>query len=339
MARIFTPAQESVAKAWLHDLTLAAGARTNNQRTNSGVNFPQWFVNAAIKVCDELKNRSFTDINASIKELAGVRFNTSLTGNGAHKHYDEEGVAKTIVYLAELLNLYWDDTIRTSYEIDEFKKTYLGAAVFKYGRYISAIGTGSSSSSRASSKRTPGQAPKNNYKQSGPQSGNVRDLLDAQGNPGTPGLKFSLSGNIAYRIIGDSATSKNVPNVFIKPLSPTGAAGKTNKVHFSSGNGYTDCTCYFEDPNEAQDFLDKLIAAGRIPSDVTNPRVVYRNAESNGYFLVGTEFGMCAISAQKLNEALSEEMEPIEEGFAWSKVMDDMDQEELTELAKWARRG
>lgn len=341
MARIFTtPEQERAAKAWLHDLTFAAGIRTNNQRTGSGsgYSFPQWFVDAAIKVCDELKNRSFTDVDAAIKELSGVSFNPSLDSSSRHKSYNEEGVAKTIVYLAELLQLYWDDTVRTTYEIEEFKKTILGTAVFKYGRYISAIGA---KSARAASSRTSGQPPKNNYKQSGPQSSNVRDLQDDQGNLGTPGVKFSVNGGIAYRIIGDSATSKNVPNVFIKPLSPSGAAGKTNKIHFSSGNGYTDCTCFFEDPNEAQDFLDKIIAAGRVPADVTNPRVVQRPAESNGYFLVGTEFGLCAISAQKLNEALSEcaKADKVEEGFAWDKVMEEMNEEELAELAQWARKG
>ena len=51
MSQIFTtPSAESVAKAWLHDLTFAAGIRTTNQRTGyyAGLNFPQWFVEEAI---------------------------------------------------------------------------------------------------------------------------------------------------------------------------------------------------------------------------------------------------------------------------------------------------
>lgn len=338
MARIFaTPEAELGAKAWLHDVTLAAGVRTNNQRTNARLNFPQWFIDASVKVCDELKNRAFTDVDDSIRALADTTFYPRLSGSCKRKKYNAEGVAKTIVYMAELLQLYWDDTVRTTYEIEEFKKTILGATVYKYGRYISAIGSNSNSTSTQRAARAAGQPPKNNYKQSGPQSGNVRDLQDPNGHPGTPGMKFGMKTNIAYRIIGDTTTSKNVPNVFIKPLSASGAAGNTNKIHFSSGNGYTDCTCYFEDPNDAQDFLDKIIAAGRVPADVTNPRVVQRPAESNGYFLVGTEFGLCAISAQKLNEALSDNKENTNEGFAWDKVMENMSEEELADLTKWAR--
>jgi hypothetical protein len=338
MAKIYTtPAAEKTAKAWLHDVTYAAGFRTTSQRKVGNYTRPQWFTNAAIQVCEELRDRKFADVNNAIRVLAGVRFASSLDGRASWKSYNEEGVAKSIVYLAECLQLYWDDTMVSTYELEEFKKTYLGMAVFKYGRYISAI---KDTKTKSSSSRTPGQAPKNNYKQSGPQSGNVRDLQDDKGNPGQPGLKYSVANNEVYRIIGENPKSKNTPNVFIKPLSSSGATGKTNKVFFSSGNGYTDCTCFFETPQEAQDFLDKLIAANRIPVDITNPHIVRRPAERNGYFLVGTEFGLCAISAQKLNEALSsDEVEQVEEGFAWDKVMKDMNDEELADLAKWARRG
>ena len=261
MSQIFTtPAAESVAKAWLHDLTLAAGIRTTNQRTGyySSLNFPQWFVDAAIKVCDELINRDFNDVDASIRALAGVRFNSNLdTDQGSNKSYNEEGVAKTIVYMAELLNLYWDDTVRTTYELDEFKKTLLGQAVYKYRRVISAVGASKASGgTRAASSRAPGQPPKNNFKQSGPQSGNARDLRDVNGDPGQPGVKVDPMGADVYGIVGSSTTSKNVARVFVKPLAPSGAAGKTNKVCIGSGKGFGDCVCWFEDPNDAQEFLD-----------------------------------------------------------------------------------
>lgn len=351
MSQIFTtPAAEAVAKAWLHDVTLAAGVRTTNQRTGyrAGLNFPQWFVDAAIKVCNELINRDFNDVDHSIKELAGVKFwskmDTDASG-GTNKSYNEEGVAKTIVYMAELLNLYWDDTIKTTYEVDEFKKTLLGQAVYKYGRYISAVGAakptrssgGNAGGTRAPSTRAPGQAPKNNFKQSGPQSGNARDLLDIDGGPGTPGAKVDPSGVDVYGICGTSTTTKNIARVFVKPLAPSGAAGKTNKVCIGSGKGFGDCVCWFEDANEAQDFLDKIVKNGRVPANVTGLQIVAKRKESNGYFLVGTEFGPCAISARALNEAISSDSEAVEEGFAWDKVMENLDSDELYELTKKAR--
>ena len=349
MSQIFTtPAAEAVAKAWLHDVTLAAGIRTVNQRTGyySSIQFPQWFVDAAVKACDEVINRDFNDVDASIREMAGVRFRDHLdTDVGGSKSYDEQGVAKSLVYLAELSGLYWDDTVRTTYEVDDFKKTLLGEAVFKYGRYISAVGQQASRGASAGRTRAPsapraaGAAPKNNFKQSGPQSGNARDLLDINGNPGTPGVKVDPKGADVYGIVGTSTTTNNVARVFVKPLAPSGAAGKTNKVIIGSGKGFGDCVCWFEDPNDAQDFLDQLVKAGKVPANVNGLHVTAKRKESNGYFLVGTEFGPVAISARALNEAAKKGSDAENgEGFAWDKVMENLDSDEMYELTKLARK-
>jgi hypothetical protein len=251
--------------------------------------------------------------------------------------------------MAELLGIYWDDTVRTPYEIEEFKKTYLGSTVYKYGRYISAIkdrssksnATKSSNTNSTSSATTAAVQPKNGYKQSGPQSGNVRDLRDLSGSgAGTPGNKVFAGGQFIYKIIGDNPQSKNTPNVFIKPLSASGAEGTTNKIFISSGNGYTDCTCYFDDPNDAQAFLDKINQNNRVPVNVTNLRIVKNKADANGYFLVGTEFGVVAISAKTLNEALKEAMtEEIERQTNWERATEGYTREELEELHTWMRRG
>ncbi len=333
MARIFTtPAAESAAKCWLHDITLVGGIRTNNQRSNGSIRPNPTLESHAQIVCKEVVERDFADIDSSIRHLSNYRYSVSLTGSG-YKTFKPEAIAKNLVYLAEMANAYWDDTIRTPFEIEEFKKTLLGAAVWKYGRYISAIKDKTTKSASAAvggtSNKAAGQPPKNNYKQSGPQSGNVRDLL------GNPGDKVLANGNFIYKIVGDK-TQSNTPNVFIKPLSASGATGNTNKVFFSSGNGYTDCTCYFDDENDAQDFLNKIIAAGRVPANISNPRVVKRNADPNGYFLAGTEFGVCAISAKTLNETLTEEANDSTGG--WEKATEECTKEELEVLHTWMRR-
>lgn len=340
MARIFTtPAAETAAKVWLHDMTLIAGLRTNNQRGGHIPSVATEVETHAKIVFEEIINRDFADINSSISYLSNYRYNVSMTGR-SYKVFKPEAIAKNLVYLAELTGAYWDDTIRTPYELDEFKKTYLGAAVFKYGRYISAVKgpkTKSASSSTGGTRAT-GQPPKNDYKQSGPQSGNVRDLH------GQPGQKVLADGGLIYKIIGDDPSTKNVPNAFINPISPSGATGSTNKVKISSGNGYTDCTCFFDDPNDAQDFLDKIIAAGITPAKVSNLRVVKMKADPNGYFLVGTEFGECAISAKKLNEALieacvTEECSTNSRTANWEKATEGYTVEEKRDLHTWMRRG
>lgn len=355
MARIFTtPEAERIAKIFMHDITVAGGINTKNLRTNTPYSFSRSdYCTAAQKICDELVNRDFNNIDQHINRVTNYYFKPNFDGSGKNKSFKPEGVAKAIVYLAEQLGLYWDDTIRTPYELDEFKKTLLGEAVYKYGRCISAI---PSKASGRSSKAVAGpsvaaaaggsgvaqqQQPKNGYKQSGPQSGNVRDLrcLDGIG-AGTPGEKVYIEGTYSYKIIGDNPQSKNTPNVFVKPLSASGAAGNTNKIFFSSGNGYTDCTCYFEDPNEAQAFLEEIIKNNRVPANISNPRIVKNKADSNGYFLVGTEFGVCAISAKTLNEALKEEItEKLERDVNWEKATEGYTKEELNELHTWMRRG
>ena len=340
MARIFTTsAAESAAKTWLSIVTVAGGLRTD-PNINSGINAE--FVQHATAICDELVNRNFDNIDNNIRRIAyyGIRF------NGKHKRFNEEQIAKCIVYMAELVQLYWDDTVRTPYEIDEFKKTYLGQAVYTYGRYISAIpdktlrarntksaSGGASSNTNTNSSASNNNQPKNGYKQSGPQSGNARDLK------GNPGDKVLADGGIVYKIIGDDASSKNVPNVFVNPLISSGAAGDTNKVKFSSGNGYSDCTCFFDDMQDAIDFLNKIIQNNRVPVNVSNPRLVKCKADPNGYFIVGTEFGDCAISAKKLNEALAEALnEEAPREVNWEKATEGYTKEELAELHTWMRR-
>ncbi len=253
MARIFTtPAAEAKAKAFMHDIAVLGGTGLTSQRTRGSLDRLSSSEESAAKaICKELLERNFDNIDASIRNASTIYFyaTVSSAGNGKYGRYkDPENIAKAIVYMAELLNLYWDDSIKTPYEIDAFKKTLLGEVVYKYGRYISAIkdkksgaskgSTSSAGSTGSTSGNAAKQPPKNNYKQSGPQSGNVRDLRDVDGvSPGTPGNKVTADGAFIYRIIGDNPQSKNVPNVFINPLSKSGAVGNTNKVNFSSGNG------------------------------------------------------------------------------------------------------
>lgn len=336
MPKIFTtPEAETKAKRQMRYILIAGGLRSKDPSEDLpySFNYTQ-YLDSAKKVCDELVNRDFSDIDDALSTL----YNYAPYRRGETR-LKAEGFAKAIVYMAELLGLYWDDTLKTPYEVEEFKKTKLGDIVYKYGRYISAIQDKPTRAARSTSSASTGNAgsattqPQNGYKSSGAQSGNVRDLLDLNGGPGTPGQKVTAAGKYIFRIIGDNPQSKNIPNVFIKPLSPGGATGNTNKVFFSSGNGYTDCTCYFDDENDAQDFLNKIVAAGRVPTNISNPRVVKRNADPNGYFLAGTEFGMCAISAKTLNETLTEDADN-----SWEKATEDCTKEELEELHTWMRR-
>lgn len=339
MARIFTtPETQAAAKSLMHDIMVAAGIR-KSQRQNTSHNFTYPAQIAATQaICDELVNRNFKNIDTSIREVAACSFQATINGGG-WKSFNADKVAKAIVYMAELLNLYWDDTNVTPYEIDEFKKTILGDAVYRYGRYISAIqDPKTKSTSSKNSNATVQGTSANSGKPVGPQSANIRDLLDMNGNPGTPGTKVYANDGVMYKIVGDKGAGKNVPNAFINPLSRSGASGSTNKVKFSSGNGWTDCTCLFDDPNEANDFLDKLLKNDQAAVNA-NAQIRKIPADANGYFLVGTEYGRCAISARKMNEALAEAAKLTEEcGADWEKATERYSEKEVQELHNWMRR-
>ena len=337
-----------VAKAFLHDILWTAGLRNVNQRENGDAGWGSGYAPAADKVCKAVINSSFTDVDAEIKQLTTHSFIDSLTNaNAKAMWYSEDEIAIALVYLAECLSVYWDDLSATPYEKAAFSKTLLGKYVGQYGRFTSMIPAATVTTSsiptsnpaagtKKTSTRTPGQPPKNGYKSSGAQSGNVRDLI------GAPGNKLTASGNTIYKITGTNSKSKNTAFVFIKPLEASGALNGTNRIFIGSANGYTDCVCQFDDINDAQNFLNEILTKANIPQNITNLHIKDSKADKNGYYLVGTVYGPCAISASKLNEALEEQIELEDfdtEHTSWDKTFEGNTELTKEELHYYMRKG
>jgi len=135
----------------------------------------------------------------------------------------------------------------------------------------------------------------------------------------------------------------NVPYLFVNPLERKGDAGNNvNKVLEGSGNGYTDCACYFNTLAEADEFKKKYVELhGLTPRKLPNDEVVYDsgkyqglhvgkgNLQPNGYFMVDTECGKCYIRANKLNEST----EVVEEELVEArKSVSELTEEEITDL-------
>ena len=354
MAKVFTSQnQQQVAKCFMHDLLVAGGFAKNKRPTDP--NLCAWmqygYSSQITALCNELINRDFADIDSAITSLSTYHVCPNLDNSGKASKLNSGFIARSIVYMAELLNLYWDDTQRTNYEIDEFKKTLLGNAVYKYGRYITAIKDKSpKGTNRVSTPRVAGQQAKNDYYRSGSKLNDVRDLQLVSGAPS----RVEADTNDIFYITGKSSKSKNPAIAHIKPLNKNKKyiSGNTNKVCFEGGRGYGDCACFFDDPNDANVFLGKIINAGVVPKEITDLHVAKTRAEkiavddtgkqSGGYFLVGTEFGICAIKARAINESLeltNESAELDERTADWEKATEGYSQEELNELHKWMRRG
>ena len=123
------------------------------------------------------------------------------------------------------------------------------------------------------------------------------------------------------------------------PLNPKGAAGEKNKVFINASHGYGVCECLFDEMDDAVNFYNQIVSNNRVPNDVASLQVVKIKVDKNGYFLTDTEFGICAIAAKVLNEAI-DESEIIEEdlGAGWKKATEGYTKEQLDDLHSWMRK-
>lgn len=310
------------AKSWLFDVFLdggllspaKAGARPSvydrvvGRAARGGVSrFTA--LNYCKDICAEIRDRQFKNLDTELTQLANIKFQSQL-GSGGYIKRSPEHLAAYIAQFCKANGIYWDTEIRSHQEVDEFERTLLGAALKEYGCFTTSEDTPVSSTNTkaaASSRRattagasTSGQPPKNDYKSSGGQSQNVRDLK------GTPGNKV-MKTSIMYRIEGVNANTPKTPYVFIRPLKASGAAGNTNKVFVGDPSGYTDCTLFFDDHVAADKVLVGCTNANIIPTNISGLHVSKIAPDRNGYYEVGTEFGNAFIKASKLNEALDED--------------------------------
>jgi hypothetical protein len=231
-------------------------------------------VRGSIKtVCDEVVQRNFDffNVDAALNQLADCKFFVDPTAYGRVRgarmvKRSADLIAGYIANFCAEQGIYWDDvnTHKTVQEMDQYKKTLLGGAVWEYECFLSqqlnkgntttasaASTTGATTNAQAATTRAPrapkvpGQGPANPYKSLGPQSGKARDLK------GTPGSKVYANTKVSFCIVADNAKSASPAYALVKPLNKQGDDGNgTNRVFVSSSHGYADCTCYQYKPQD-----------------------------------------------------------------------------------------
>lgn len=279
-------------------------------------------------VCNEIlqRNFNFTDVDSALSSLSQKYFKAFATSGKAERK-KANILAKYIANFCAETDIIWDDTDKTTYEIDQYKKSLFGSTLYEFNCYLSQKTANTNKNAGAVKKaKSPNQAtststngPKNNYKSTGPQSGNARDLVS------TPGTKEQLKSSTLYYIAGDKVNA-NTPYLYVDPLGNKGASGTTNKVLLGSANGYTDCICFFETQTEAEDFFNSYCTKYNLIIDAEDPntgeilsykssngkyvniRIYYKTKlNPSGYYKVNTELGLpCLINAVKLNEDLED---------------------------------
>jgi len=238
----------------------------------------------------EVSYKNMTAIDDALNKLSQVPFCPVLDTNGFCRGvtFNAETLARFIINFGKELGGTWDDHAVSTFEMDQIKDTMIGKLLYDNKCFSSQAGTRTRTS-------TPGQPPANGYKSTGPHSQDIPNLI------GQPNQKITLHGQLIC--IESDKTGANVPNAFITPIRANGVLVSVNTaehVNFGSGNGYTDCKCFFDDINVARDVLTKCQA--RYGNKFANIHLAKLNADPNGYFKVSTEFGEAYIKASKLNE-------------------------------------
>ena len=344
MANKLNPQQAQTAKAWLHDIFVLGGAISQPKRPIPAAAYREmygytysypnriWSKNATANakyLCEQIENRLvdyqvFTECDKKLDFFSGAWFIPDLhetNANARTTRKKPEILAKYIAYFCLTNKFWWDDSLATTYEMEEITKTTLGAALFEFNCFTSQEDPTKSkqratrqAASTHTSTTTPAQStgPVSGHKSSGPHSGEIPNLI------GTAGVKENILASLMYCVQADKI-GKNTPNAFITPLNTTttGNIIKVDKataevVKFGSGNGYTDCTCWFDDVNLATDFAIKC--QNKFGAKYTNISIAKAKTDPNGYYKVSTEFGECYIKAKKLNETFEKaEQEEITE--------------------------
>lgn len=320
-----TDEQLKVSHAWLHDVFIWGGLVTNIKRNpNITSSYQGTFMygllsrptntgsTAARTICDFVKFRpmkyqDFESVDQALAYLESYSFVNDLAATTCYGNWTRKKAPMLAKYLANFLHengIYWNNLNSTTYEMDEIKKTLIGKTLFEFGCFASQYKKPGTKVTRTTSTKQAGQAPQNPYKASGAQSSKVINLV------GQPGQKLFSNISVCYCIEADK-TASNVPNAFIKPLDAKYNQNNVAQVLFGSGNGYTDCKCWFDDLNDVNNFLIQV--QNKFGSKFNNIHISKAKADKNGYFIVKTEFGNCAIKASKLNEELQEEVEINEE--------------------------
>lgn len=349
MANKLNPQQEQTAKAWLHDIFVLGGAISQPKRPIPAAAYQEMYgytysypnqpwskdaVASARYLCDQIENRLvnyqvFTECDKKLDFFSSAWFvpdlhETNVNARATRKK--PEVLAKYIAYFCLTNKFWWDDSLATTYEIDAIKNTTLGTALFDFNCFTSqedptkpkqratkqAATTNTVTTATDSTTIAQSTGPVSGYKNSGPHSGEIPNII------GTAGVKENPTEPLMYCVQADKI-GKNTPNAFITPLNTTTTGNiievdkaTAETVKFGSGNGYTDCTCWFDNLTLATDFATKC--QNKFGAKYTNISLAKAKTDQNGYYKVSTEFGECYIKAKKLNEAFEKaEQEEITE--------------------------
>lgn len=310
MAKTFLTADETLtANLWFKTVFFPY-AKDDKTQPSAVVNY--WYESEIRTACKELYKtilENIWDTQGILDQYLNYFKVTEFLRNPADPSegtYSISGkdVANFIANLCSKQGIYWDDSIHTSYELEYFKKTILGKALWNFNCFVSQedkstrkLNTTLSTPGTSTTKATTPNPTGTSTTSTG--SGHTLNLSNAGG---VVSIKVMAQNSDVYWIGGSFVNAgKTQPRLHVSPQGQSAPL----KVKYGSGQGYNDCLLYFDSLTDANDFYNKAIQ--KMPSNVSSLMIKKVKADPNGYFLVNTEFGEAAIKASKLHEELIEE--------------------------------
>lgn len=328
--------EQLTAKAWLNDFFVLSEfvPESKDKRLQFDTEYEymqnsqqaiQYGQQAAKDILSEVRKHNFVNLNAELRKMTKLPFGDRLDSHFNVVYATESTLAGFIAWFCAATKVYWDDLGMFGNEKDAFEKSIFGQALKAFGALKSQNGVPSNedwpivtkiyiadkpaAGEKGTHRHRQGLPPKDDYKSSGPQSGNARGLV---GNPGEKVYPKDPDGNLYIIAARHDFAHKNLQAAFIRPLKPEGATddGKSNKVYFGSCNGYRECIIFFDDLATADDVFEKLRKAGGEKPELKDAQVYSipeKKVDKNGYFKMSTEYGDAYIRASKFNEELEGE--------------------------------
>ena len=324
MAKL-SPREQESGNVWLKTIFLPAVKlrlidrnkyiKSANRSTNE--KNIDYIYDACSVIYKNIVNLTF-DVNDDIfrpaLEALSVDRTSYYDGNGkddsVNRYYFKvEQLARILANMCAQAHVYWDTTTHTAQELNYFKKTAFGAALWEFY----CFNTQEEPKAKTAAPKDAG---------AGTATPNAGHTLDRNNARGILSAHISGGSGVVYWIgsefISDGKTPpKTQPKLHVKPQN----AKTPLKVDYGSGQGYNDCILYFASEGAAKNFFN--LADAKKPMKVKSLQIKKIGEDKNGYDEVETEFGRAYIKASKLKESV----EPVTEEIQPEKTKEEYEKE------------
>lgn len=249
--------------------------------------------------------------------LANIQYlNIPNSGNNAAKDIYKLKVSELCGIFANICarkEIFWDDSEYTSHELEYFKKTKFGEALWNFRCFVSQEPDKVKMPSQSNSTADPKKSSSRSATRSTSGSTGAGHTLYRNNAGGIIGAsKDILAGPYVYCIMGEfNPAGKTKPKIHVSPQGQSAPL----KVKYTSGQGHNDCILYFDNLADADAF--KLKCEASLPSNIAYLAVKKIAVDPNGYVKVDTNYGQAWIKASKLHEeVMSENVDLMEDIMA-----------------------